>query len=213
LKSVLDVLSDEKEHRNKEIKKKTGLNDATLNKHLKYLYKEKKAIDRRQDNDSGKYPPPVYYKIKPITKAVLDVISTTEQEKHEIERIVLDSKKTPLDVLDQINEKNNNSILLALKIYKENKDVSPDFLDSMLTLFLYQPYATLTSFLIEQSQKIIEKIDVESLIESNKSTIRIGKNDLKSLVESLGKSLGLTDDLIDNLADDLIAKIAKFRGD
>ena len=52
---------------------------------------------------------------------------------------------------------------------------------------------TLTSFLIDESKKIIDKIDVEYLIESNKSTKRIGKNDLKSMGftdETIAKMLG-----------------------
>lgn len=193
LKSILNILSDEKEHRNKEIKKKTGLNDATLSKHLKKLDKMN-AIKRRLDDKSRKYPPPVYYKINPMMKAAMEVLSTTEQEKHNIEQIILDSKKTLLDVLDQLSIKINDNILLTLKLIKENKDISPESLDLILALFVWQPYKVLTSFLIEKSKKIIDRIDVESLIESNKSTIRIGKNNLKSL--------GLTDDVI-----------TKFRGD
>jgi DNA-binding HxlR family transcriptional regulator len=193
LKSILDVLSDEKEHRNKDIKKKTGLNDVTLTKHLKKL-KEMKLIERNIDRKSDTYPIPVYYKINPMMKAVLEVISTTEQEKHEIEKILLNPKKTPLDVLDQISIKNNELVLLTLKLYKENKDVSPKLLNLMLELYVWQPYARLTSFLIEESKKIINKIDVESLIESNKSTIRLGKNDLKSI--------GLTDEMIAKMLGD-----------
>lgn len=193
LKSILDVLSDEKEHRNKEIKKETGLNDVTLTKYLKKL-KEMKLIERNIDRKSDTYPIPVYYKINPMMKAVLEVISTTEQEKHEIEKILLNPKKTPLDVLDQISIKNNELVLLALKLYKENKNVSPNLLNLMLSLYVWQPYARLTSFLIEESKKIINKIDVESLIESNKSTIRIGKNDLKSI--------GFTDEMIAKMIGD-----------
>ena len=193
LKSILDVLSDEKEHRNKDIKKKTGLNDVTLTKHLKKL-KEMKLIERNIDRKSDTYPIPVYYKINPMMKAVLEVISTTEQEKHEIEKILLNPKKTPLDVLDQISIKNNELVLLTLKLYKENKDVSPKLLNLMLELYVWQPYARLTSFLIEESKKIIDEIDVESLIESNKSTIRLGKNDLKSI--------GLTDEMIAKMLGD-----------
>jgi DNA-binding HxlR family transcriptional regulator len=179
LTSVLKALDDEKEHRYKDIKEKTGLNDVTLTKYLKEL-KEMKLIERNIDRKSDTYPIPVYYKINPMMKAVLEVISTTEQEKHEIKKILLNPKKTPLDVLDQISIKNNDRILLALKLYKENKNISPNLENLMLTLYVWQPYITLTSFLIEETKKIIEKIDIEYLIESNKSTIRIGKNDLKS---------------------------------
>ena len=192
LTSILGVLNDEKEHRYSDIKKETGLADPTVTKYLNQ-FKTQELIQKRVDTKSGKYPYPAYYKIKPITKAVLEVISTTKQEKHEIEQIILDPKKTPLDVLDQINIKNNASILLTLKLLKENKDISPELLNLILRLFVWQPYVTLTSFLIEKSKKIIDKIDVESLIESNKSTIQVGKNSLKSL--------GLTDNEIDKLID------------
>lgn len=197
--SVLKALDDEKEHRYNDIKEKTGLKDPTVTKYLKQFV-EQKLITKKVDITSGKYPYPAYYKIKPMTKAVLEVISTTEHEKHEIEQILLDSKKTPLDVLDQLNIRINSNILLALKICKEDKNASPESLNSMLRLFVWQPYEILTAFLIEESKKIIEKIDIDYLIESNKSTKRLGKNDLKSLIQSL--NLGLSDKEID----DVIAK-------
>ena len=40
----------------------------------------------------------------------------TAETLHEIERIISDPRKTPLDVLDQINRKNNALILSTLKI-------------------------------------------------------------------------------------------------
>lgn len=177
-KTVLMLLADGDWHQYGELREKSRLSSATLSKHLKQL---KDIVEKKLDTESGKYPYPVHYRAKPEYLPVLEVVSITEHEKHEIEKIILDSNKTPLDVLDQINIKNNGSLLMALKLYKDNKDASPEFMNLMLELFVWQPYKVLTSFLIEESKKIIEKIDIENLIESNKSTMHIDKNGLKSL--------------------------------
>lgn len=177
---ILRVLSDGKQHQNKEIKKLTGLNDPTLAKYLNRL-KEIKAIEKTVDIESGKYPYPVYYKAKDNFLAQIKILIITEQEKQEIEKIIRDPKKTPLDVLDQINTKNNSLLLLALKNYKENKNASEDIINFVLEIAVWNPYKILTSYLIESSKKIIEEIDVDELIERNQSTIRLDKLMLRDL--------------------------------
>ena len=86
LTKVLKALDDEKEHRYTDVKKKTGLNDVTLTKHLKKLNKMK--VIKRRMSKGEEYPPPVYYKILPMGKAILDVTSNIERSKHDIEHII-----------------------------------------------------------------------------------------------------------------------------
>ncbi|MEM3640702.1 MAG: ArsR family transcriptional regulator [Candidatus Bathyarchaeia archaeon] len=64
-KLILSILLDGQWHRHREIWEKTKLSPTTLSKHLKEL--EKGIIERKIDTESGEYPPPVYYRLKPRT--------------------------------------------------------------------------------------------------------------------------------------------------
>jgi DNA-binding transcriptional ArsR family regulator len=178
--AILRVISDEKPHQYSELKEKTKLNSPTLTKHLKRLT-EMKILKKKIDIESGKYPYPVYYSTNPAVAPIITVMLLTEHEMHEIEKIILDPKKTPLDVLDQINRKNNALLLSALKHYKENKDLPQDFVDFVLEITVWHPYKVLTSHLIEESKKIVDNIDVEELQKRNDSTVILDKIALKDL--------------------------------
>lgn len=177
---ILRVLSDEKPHQYSELKEKTKLNSPTLSKHLKRLTKMK-LLKRNIDLKSRKYPYPVYYTVTPATLLQLKIIFIAEHEMHEIEKIISDPKKTPLDVLDQINMKNNALILWTLKQYKENKDVPKEFINLVLEMAVWDPYMVLTSHLVEASKKMVENIDIEELQKRNETTIPMDEIGLKAL--------------------------------
>jgi DNA-binding HxlR family transcriptional regulator len=190
--SILKVLLDGKKHRHKEIKEKTKLNDPTLAKYFNRLQGQK-FLEKEIDVKSGKYPYPVYYSINPKALPLLKIIPQIEHEKEEIEKIILDPKKTPLDVLDELNKKNNSFILLALKECKERKDLPQGFINFLLEFFVWNPYKYLSSFLVESSEKIIEKIDVEKLIEQNQRTVCVDKYQFKHVIEDAFRTMGLTE--------------------
>jgi len=194
--AILRVIADGKPHQYSELKEKTKLNSPTLTKHLKRLT-EVKLLKKKIDIESGKYPYPVYYSANPAITPVLTVMLLTEHEMQEIEKIILDPKKTPLDVLDQINMKNNALILLALKQYKKNKDVPQEFMNFVLEITVWHPYKVLTSHLVEASKKIIENIDIDELQKRNDTTISLDEiglknlgvpeNEIKVLMEKMGR--------------------------
>jgi len=82
-KLILNVLSDGKWHRHKEILEKTGLSPTTLSKHLKEL--EKSIVEKRIDIQSGEYPYPVYYRLKPFA------ISDEIKKQRELSQCTLDA--------------------------------------------------------------------------------------------------------------------------
>jgi hypothetical protein len=178
--TILRILSDAKAHQYSEIKKETKLNSPTLAKHLKRL-KEVKVLKKRIDTKSGKYPYPVYYNVNPAFLPQLTIILMTEREMHEIEKIISDPKKTPLDVLDQINIRNNALILFALKQYKENKNVPQGVTNFVLEIAVWHPYRVLTAHLVEATKKIVENIDIEELQKRNETTIPLDEIGLKEL--------------------------------
>ena len=175
LMSILKVLSDEKEHRYTEIKEKSGSNDPTLKKYFTE-FKELKLVKKRVDITSGKYPYPAYYSINPKFHSLIKIIFQIEQEKKEIREIILNPKNSPLDVLDQINSINNTLILSILENYRENKDISQKLANLILELCVWTPYKILTSYLLEQSNKISDKIDIKELLKRNRTTIRMDKD-------------------------------------
>ena len=120
--AIYKVLADGKKHRYKEIKEKTGLKDPTLAKYFEQLVKKRKVLKKEVDTVSGKYPYPVYYSVDPRWLPIVEMVLTIEEEKQEIEKIIQDPKKTPLDVLEQINHRNNFLVLLGLKFFKDDKD-------------------------------------------------------------------------------------------
>lgn len=61
-KKILNVLTNNDWVRYKDLQKKTKLSSATLTKRLKRL--EKGIVEKKIDLESGKYPYPVYYRIK-----------------------------------------------------------------------------------------------------------------------------------------------------
>lgn len=175
---ILHVLIDGKPHRHKEIKQTTGLNDPTLKKYFDKFLKMK-LIEKKVDFQSGKYPYPAYYSIRQSILPLLEVISTLHLESEEIERIVQDPKKTPLDILDQINVRNNTLILQALKDLKENRGLSMNFLNFLLEVYVWSPYKFLTSSLLQSTEKVIDKIDFEKLIEQSRTALCIDKTMLE----------------------------------
>jgi len=178
--AILRAVSDENPHQYSELKQLTKLNSPTLSKHLERL-KKTKVLKRKMDIESGKYPYPVYYSINPNVMPILRIMLMTEQEMHEIEQIVLDPEKTPLDVLDQINTKNNALILSVLKQCKDNKDTSQELVNFVLELTVWHPYRVLTTHLVESSRKTIDNIDIENLQEQNKHTIQVSSVGLRNV--------------------------------
>jgi DNA-binding transcriptional ArsR family regulator len=167
--TILKILADQKPHQYSELKETTKLNSPTLTKHLKRL-KDKRVITKYVDTTSGKYPYPVYYSANPAIMPMLTITLTLEKEMLEIEEIILDPKKDPIDVLDQLNVKNNTFVLLALEQYKNDKHIQQDVVEFFLELTIWYPYKILILKLLEGSKKIIDKIDVEKLLKRNLST-------------------------------------------
>jgi hypothetical protein len=188
--AVLQVFSDEKEHRYKDIKKKIGLErakekkkgltDPTLIKVLKRLI-ELKLISQRWDMTT--YPHGSYYKAQPYVELYFRIARVQKQQIQEIEKIVKDPQKTPLDIIDQINIRTNNILLSILKSYKEDKNMPADFPNFMLEL-VWSEYEFLTSTLVSLlNRKAIQKIDFDDLIEQNAQSWHLTKDQLMAILK------------------------------
>jgi DNA-binding HxlR family transcriptional regulator len=167
LMPILRVLIDEKEHRYKEIKEKGKLNDFTLSKHLNRL-KNMRFVTRRIDTESGKYPPPVYYKINPIFKLVLHRYVAVEVAWKELEENFLKTKDLWF-AIEAINTICNGLFLTMISALKHNKDFRDEEVDYLwLKLFVCETYETLMWRLLKASAKIVDDIDFEKLLKDVK---------------------------------------------
>ena len=63
----------------------------------------------------------------------------------------------------------------------------------MLEISVYQPFKILSSVLFETSKQVIDKIDVEKLIQQNQRTVCVDKYQFKHVIEDAFRTMGLTE--------------------
>jgi len=157
LLSIIKAVS-KKEKRPKDIKKETGLNDPTLAKYLKPLVKMK-LISRKVDQ-SGKYPPPVYYKAEPELLTWIDAQVSMDNFSEQIEEVLLETKN-PLAVLKLINLECQGVLEFIIFKLKQEKNTPDHKLEFLLDLFVWEPYRVHTWKLIEATKKHIDELPLK----------------------------------------------------
>jgi DNA-binding HxlR family transcriptional regulator len=159
---IVKVLSDRKMHQNKEIREKTKLSSKTLDKHLKQLQAQK-LIQRIEDDQSGKYPHPVYYRAEPELVTYSDARTMTDEVIQGIEP-ALQECRDPLMLLDGFHAANSGFLLGILSQLEGMKDISEYDWNWRLELFAWQPYRAFTEKLVLATKKILNHIDTERLL-------------------------------------------------
>ena len=178
---ILKILSDEKEHRYKDLKKETKLNDPTLSKYLKRLVKLK-VVKKRVDLQSGKYPYPVYYEAEPELVTYSEAKISTKEFSEQIEPMLLETKN-PIFILNNIELRSKMIFLTTLSQIKKDKNITDSKLDFLLELFVWEPYKFLTWKLVEAFRKHKDDIPFEF-----DSEILIEKlSELKELLDKMDK--------------------------
>jgi len=174
--TVLRVLSyDEDWHRYGELEKKTKLSTKTLSKQLDKL--EKINLIEKDGNksgkyrnvhpltESGKYPFPVYYRLNPVYVNAFRGFSQEQlQEKTNKLKIELLEEKNPLEIMKNIDQENNLAMLGILLFIKENRTLSDNVKRLLLEYLVWNQYKLLTWKLIEETEKIIDLIDIKKLV-------------------------------------------------
>lgn len=189
--SIFKVLSDGKQHRYKEIKEKTRLNDPTLQKYFKQFL-NMNLIEKEVDIKSGKYPYPSYYKATSGSLIILQIDQKLKIQIEQIEKIISDPECTILTALYKIDMIINNNILGYLEIYKR-KDLNSETQNFISEMFIVYTYKILTGYFIETSKKIIENINIKEFKEKNARTLFIDKYEFKNILEELLIKSSLTE--------------------
>jgi len=159
---IVKVLSDGQMHQNKELKEKTELSSRTLNKHLGQLQAQK-LIQRIEDDKSGKYPHPVYYKAEPDLLTYSSARIMTDEVIQDIEPALRECKD-PLFLLDAFHAGNSEFLLSILSQLKGMEDIFDYDWDWRLELFVWQPYRAFTRKLVLATKKIMLDIDTKQLL-------------------------------------------------
>ena len=163
-KTIFKILSDEKWHRNMELKTKSKLSPRTLAKHLQRLM-ELKLIERKEDVESGEYPVPVFYKAVPELIEYIDA-SVIRDEFSENVVPMLEEEKDPLSILEIIHDASQLGFIKILEEIRENKKMTYNELLYLEEIYLWAFYRHCTMKLIEATSKIIDEIDIDKLLVS-----------------------------------------------
>ena len=160
---ILKFLSDDEDwHRYGEIKKETKLSDPTLIKQLDSL-REIKLIEKNIDTKSGKYPYPVYYRLKPdyvnAFRGNIRFRRTWENMREELEK-----EKDLMEILIEINKQNNLLLLGILLTIKDNISMNERIKRLLLEMLLWKPYKSLILSLIEKAEPMFSKEELKEFV-------------------------------------------------
>ena len=158
-KTLLRVLADQKWHQYSEIKQVTLLSSPTLSNHLKQLQKLK-VLDKNIDTKSGKYPYPVYYRLKaPVAMKYI----ITEEFWEALNKDVFEKNRNPMEALDLISEVFRALLIDSIKLLKKEPLESTEL---FLEFFVWEPYRDLTWKFVQAIRRMIDhdQIDIDQLI-------------------------------------------------
>ncbi len=163
-KQILKVLEDGKWHRYSEIKKATGLSSATLSKHLEELTKG--IVEKKLDLESGEYPYPVLYRLKPFVFEKAKPFEPYFTKKYKLIRYDLHSLHSFCGMMT----------LSILKKYLENPKENEEIFNQAFENYVIECYRETVNLLKEELRKEKEK-------EEKKEVINLLEKDIITLLE------------------------------
>jgi DNA-binding Lrp family transcriptional regulator len=182
-KEILKVLGDGKWHRYNEIKEATGLSSATLSKHLEELTKG--IVEKKLDLESGEYPYPVLYRLKPFVFEKAKPIEPLFTKDYKLIRYDLHFLHSLCGLLT----------LEYLRMYLENPKENEEIFNQAFENYVIERYRDSVNLLKEkllrmkeekekkEERKIFEK-DVIELLEEN---LELYKKDYDFLLKEIAK--------------------------
>lgn len=128
---LLNILKDLKWHQYSELASKTRLSSATLSKHLKRHV----LLEKRVDTTSGKYPYPVYYKVKDRAGLIVKIVARAAVATSDF-WLGLKETKDQNEYLEILGDFFQNGLLSFLKYKKEQNILTDRDMAYMVHLFM-----------------------------------------------------------------------------
>jgi hypothetical protein len=170
-RTIFKALYDGQWHRNMELREKTKLSSRTLTKHLDQLIKSC-LVERKVDNESGKYPVPVLYRAEPELLAHTKS-SLLREDFAENVYAMLKETNDPLMILEVIHDYSQLTFLHILEQVKLKKDISDEEIEFLEEIFLWSNYKSFTFELVEATRRIAESLDVNQLLVAQAKRVKI----------------------------------------
>lgn len=134
----------------------------TLDKHLKRMVKIP-LIERKEDVESGKYPIPVFYRIKSPFDTYVNAKLSRERFADHIEEMLAETKD-PLVILDVIHVLSHERFVELLKEIQERDKISNNELFFFGECFLWGNYKILITRLMGESRKLKNELNIPQLL-------------------------------------------------
>ena len=172
-KEILKVLGNGKWHRYNEIKEATGLSSATLSKHLELLTIG--IVEKKIDLESGEYPYPVLYRLKPFVFEKAKPLEPDFTRKHELIRYDLHFLHSLCGMLT----------LDFLRMYFQNPKKNEEIFNQAFENFILERYRESVNMLKQELLKEKnEGKNVENFLEQN---LELYKSDYDFLLKNIAK--------------------------
>jgi DNA-binding MarR family transcriptional regulator len=170
-RAIFKALYDGQWHRNMELREKTKLSSRTLTKHLDRLIKSC-LVERKTDNESGKYPIPVLYRAESELLAYMKS-SLLREDFAENVNAMLKETNDPLKILEIIHDYSQLAFLHILEQMKRKKDISDEEIEFLEEIFLWSNYKSFTFELVEATRRIAESLDINQLLVAQAKRVRM----------------------------------------
>lgn len=161
-RAIFKALYDGQWHRNMELKEKTNLSSRTLSKHLDRMLKLQ-LIERKVDNESGKYPIPVLYQAQPELINYVKSSMLREEFSQKVDAM-LEETKDPLMILEVIHTYSQTAFLKLMEEIKNNKKMTPEEIEFFEENFIWANYKHFTFDLINATKKMVNELDFNKLL-------------------------------------------------
>jgi hypothetical protein len=157
---ILTVLSDYEWHKIRDFKE-NHVSSKTF--YTKFLKRFKPFVEKRRD-ETGEYPYPVYYRMKPMLGfSPIEEIVLIRNELEDLKREFLEKKSIPT-ALRQIRTISDMNLTKALVYFKTANIKDIEDVRGFFEFFAWQSYKALTLKLAELSIKFTDEIDFEKAV-------------------------------------------------
>jgi hypothetical protein len=172
---ILNRLSDFEWHRTKDLTVEIHVSSKTF--YTKFLKDFGLFVEKREDKENGKYPYPVYYKLRPMLSfSPLEQMLLLQSELEDVEREFLERKSISF-AMKQIRALSDIHLIKALAFFKDHNIRDMKTAKRLFNLFVWKSYEKVTLKLAELSIKFMDELDFEKAVKEVCEVKEIGEEE------------------------------------